>query len=118
MQHRNNQNCLNMTELFLTVRGYKTLNEITDHLTSLKSTWSDGNTHDWYYFSRPCTDVKLVDGIGFSNVLNQMIKLFICPQTGKKIVIISGASNLFWASQAARNECQEMIDQIHDFGTS
>ena len=107
-----------MTELFLTVRGYKTLNKITDHLTSLKSTWYDGNTHDWYYFSRPYTDVKLVDGIGFSNVLNQMIKLFICPQTGKKIVIISGASNLFWASQAARNECQEMIDQIHDFGTS
>ena len=44
-----------------------------------------------------------------------MIYFFKCPETGKEIMIIKGASHIFWAVQGVQFDCERTINCFLDF---
>lgn len=89
--------------------------EVVDKMTTLKTTWSDGIQHDWFFFSCPSLDVCFQEGGGFWNVVNKMIYMFMCPETGREIMIIKGASHLFRAVQGVQYGCEGIVQLFLEF---
>ena len=104
-----------MTEMILTNQQNKILQEVTNKMMGLQSTWSNNIGRNWFHFSCPCIDVGFKEGMGFWDVVNEMIYIYNIPQTDEKIVIINGASHLFRAVEGVQNGCEGVIPLFYDF---
>lgn len=89
----------------MTNQNDEELNNFLNQMTTLTSTWGDGIQRKWYYFHIPCKGTKFAE-MSFEDIICEMVNFYICPKTRKMVVIIKGASDLFYAIAKIERECK------------
>ena len=107
-----------MESSYWTAKGYRTIENILNQVSKLKLISNkNGTTLNWYYFSVPCVGIDL-EGLHHAfDVITRQVSIYNHIATSKKIMIINGASHLWWTMNQVRRFYVDHINFMFNFNT-
>ena len=102
-----------MESSYWTTKGYRTIENILDQVSKLKLiNLKNGTTLNWYYFSVPSDLESSEHAFEF---ITKQVSVYEHIKTNKKIIIINGASHLWWTMNTVMNHYVDQIDYLLNF---
>ena len=106
-----------MEELFLTGQGDETLDTVINKILTLQSLVpGDGGPQlGWSHLAIHCIGLNYTVNMLFWTLISKMINYYVCPEAGRKILIIKGASHLLNATTKMGATFQHEVARLSNF---
>ena len=102
-----------MENSYWATKGYRNIENILDQVSKLKLTsFKNVTTLNWYYFSVPCVGIYLENSEQAFEFITKQVSVYEHIKTNKKIMIINGASHLWWTMKTILIHYVDQIDYL------